>query len=172
MPAFFLKTTLTASQMFNPLSNADAGATGYRIADMPQSRLCTIVLLLMIGGCAGPMGTIHSNPLPPPVTSFDGSYRATIRPARLSSSPQLNTWCETPGQPIITVENGQFTYTVPHPNITNTSLTTAFPAPVAPDGSFYGEIITGSISGRVNGTHLEGKIDGSACIYAFTGDRI
>jgi hypothetical protein len=69
------------------------------------------------------------------------------------------------------VENGQFTYTVPHPNVT-TRLTTTFPATVAPDGSFHGEIITGSISGRVDSTQIEGKIDRSACFYALSGDRI
>ena len=36
-------------------------------------------------------------------------------------------WCETPGQQIIV---GQFTYTVPHPNITTTLMTT-FPATIA-----------------------------------------
>jgi hypothetical protein len=137
---------------------------------MFQSRLCTMVLLLMIGGCAGSIGTIHSGPPPPPpVTSFDGSYRNTIHSIHHLSG-QMDTWCDSPGQPIITVQNGQFTYTVPHPNVT-TSLTTAFPATVAPDGSFYGEIITGSLSGRVDGTHIEGKIDGSACVYTFSGDR-
>jgi hypothetical protein len=128
-----------------------------------------MVVLLMIGGCAGSMGIIHTIPPPPPVTSFDGSYRSTIHAAHLSSV-QLDAWCDTPGQPIITVENGQFTYTVPHPNVSIT-LTTAFPATIAQDGSFYGEIITGSISGRIDGAHMEGKIDGSACIYDFTGDR-
>jgi hypothetical protein len=131
-----------------------------------------VLLLLLIDGCAGSMGTIHSDPPPPPpVTAFDGSYRSMIRPARLHSEPQLDVWCETPGQPIITVENGHFTYTVPHPNVT-TSITASLSATIAPDGSFYGEIITGTISGRIDGTHMEGRIDGSACVYAFTGDRI
>jgi hypothetical protein len=121
---------------------------------MFQSRLCTMVLLLMIGGCAGSMGTIHTVPPPPPVTSFDCSYRSTIHSARLSSAPQLlDTWCQTPGQPIITVENGQFTYTVRHPNISVT-LDLTFPATMTQDGSFYGEIITGSISGRIDGTRI------------------
>jgi hypothetical protein len=128
-------------------------------------------LLLMIGGCAGSMGTIHSDPPPPPpVTSFDGSYRSTIRTIHTFAG-QTNPWCDSPGQPIITVENGQFTYTVPHPNVT-VGLDLRFPATIAQGGSFYGVIITGTISGRVNGTHMEGKIDGSACVYAFTGDRI
>jgi hypothetical protein len=137
---------------------------------MFQIRLCMVVPLLMISGCAGSLGTIHSNPPPPPVTSFDGSYRSTIQ----NTHPfvgQMNTWCDTPGQPLITVESGQFTYTLPHPNV-SVNLDLAFPATIAQDGSFYGENITGSISGRVDGTHMEGRIDGSACIYVFTGVRI
>ncbi|HEY2616375.1 MAG TPA: hypothetical protein VGI78_03455 [Acetobacteraceae bacterium] len=129
-----------------------------------------MIVLLMIGGCAGSLGTIHNNPSPPPVTSFDGSYRSTIRSTRPFAG-QMNTWCDSPGQPIITVENGQFTYTVPHPNL-SVGLVTAFPATIAQDGSFHGEITTGTISGRIDGTHMDGRIDGSACIYAFTGDRI
>ena len=129
-----------------------------------------MVLLLLIGGCAGPMGTIHSNPPPLPVTSFDGSYRSTIQNSHPFAG-QMVTWCDTPGQPIITVENGQFTYTLPHPNV-SVNLDLAFPATIAQDGSFYGEIVTGSISGRIDGAHMAGKIDGSACIYNFTGDRI
>jgi hypothetical protein len=47
---------------------------------MFQSRLCPMVLLLMIGGCAAPMGTIHSDTPPPAaVTGFDRTYRGTIR---------------------------------------------------------------------------------------------
>jgi hypothetical protein len=137
---------------------------------MLQVRLGMTVLLLMIGGCAGSLGTIHSNPPPPPVTTFDGSYRSTIHAIRPFAG-QMNTWCDSPGQPIITVENGQFTYTVPHPNL-SVGLVTAFPATIAGDGSFHGEITTGTISGRIDGTHMDGKIDGSACIYAFVGDRI
>jgi hypothetical protein len=97
-----------------------------------------MIVLLMIGGCAGSLGTIHNNPSPPPVTSFDGSYRSTIRSTRPFAG-QMNTWCDSPGQPIITVENGQFTYTVPHPNL-SVGLVTAFPATIAQDGSFHGEI--------------------------------
>jgi hypothetical protein len=146
------------------------GATRYRIAHMSRSRLCTMVVLLVIGGCAGPMGTIHSNPPLPPVTSFDGSYRSTIKTTHPFVG-QVNTWCDTPGQPIITVRDGQFAYTLPHPNV-SVNLDLTFAATIAQDGSFYGENVTGSISGRVDGTHMEGKIDGSGCVYAFTGNRI
>jgi hypothetical protein len=27
------------------------------------------------------------------------------------------SWCQTPGQPIITVTNGQFIYVMPHPDL-------------------------------------------------------
>ena len=137
---------------------------------MLQVRLGMTVLLLMIGGCAGSLGTIHSNPPPPPVTTFDGSYRSTIHAIRPFAG-QMNTWCDSPGQPIITVENGQFTYAVPHPNLPS-GLARAYSATFAQDGSFNGDAVIGSFSGRVDGTHIEGKIDGSACAYAFTGDRI
>ena len=147
-------------------------ATRYRIADMSQSRLCTMVLLLMIGGCAGSMGTIHSNPPPRrPSPRSTAHTAARFKSARLSSHPSLilgvrrranrsSRWrtgssptrCRTPTSPSV--------------------WTLTFPATIAQDGSFYGEITIGTISGRVDGTHMEGKIDGSACVYDFTGDRI
>jgi hypothetical protein len=44
---------------------------------------------------------------------------------------------------------------------------------MAEDGSFFtGEIIAGTISGQVQGTRIEGRIDGSACLYAFAGNRM
>ena len=72
---------------------------------------------------------------------------------------------------MITVANGQFTYAVPHPNVPG-NATPVFPATLAADGSFYGEIVAGSMSGSVSGAHIQGKIDGSACLYEFSGDRV
>jgi hypothetical protein len=144
-------------------------ATRYGIADMPHVRLYSMVLVLMADGCAGPV------PVQP--ASFDGSYRSTIR---ITSSSEVipYSWCETPGQPIITVANQQFSYTVPHPNIPGKPPFT-YTATIAPDGTFVGEGSDGSgrwrrlrISGQIRGTHMEGSIDGEACIYAFAGDRM
>jgi hypothetical protein len=142
-----------------------------RFADMPQVGLYPMVVMLMIAGCAGPMGTIHGNlPAAPTVSAFDGTYRSTIRVANAAGAAKENAWCETPGQPIIMVANGQFSYAVPHPNIPG-NPTPSFLATFAQDGSFSGQVVEGTISGRVDGTHMEGNISATACIYAFTGDR-
>ena len=62
---------------------------------MSQVRLYPLSLMLIIGGCAGPMGQIRSDtPAPPPVTSFDGTYRTTIRVANSFGVAQTTAWCE------------------------------------------------------------------------------
>jgi hypothetical protein len=130
------------------------------------------ILAFIVGGCAGPMMTLRSDPPPlPPVTAFDGTYRDAIRMVGSFGAAQNTSWCDTPGQPIITVANGQFTYSVPHPDVPG-EATPTFPATMAADGSFAGQIVVGSISGQVRGTHMEGRIDGSACLYQFTADRM
>ena len=136
---------------------------------MPLVRLCSMVAILLIVGCAGPMGTIHTDTVPTPVvTAFDGTYRSTIR---VTKEFGQTSWCDTPGQPVITVANGQFDYAVPHPNVPS-NYTPSYPATFAPDGTFFGQLVGGTISGQVRDTHMEGSIDGSACVYAFTGERM
>jgi hypothetical protein len=126
-----------------------------------------MVLLLMITGCAGPMGTMHTDPPPAFVTSFDGSYRDTIH---ITSTIMDPSWCQTPGQPVITVANGQFSYAAPQSNVAN-SPTPVFQAVMAQDGSFQGQTNSGIATGLVSGTHMEGRLDGAVCIYAFSADR-
>jgi len=127
---------------------------------------------LLLGGCAGPMGPVRpASPPPQPVTTFDGSYRTTIKSESSFGSPQENAWCDTPGQPVIAVSNGQFTYSVPHPNVPG-EPTPVYLVNMAQDGSFYGETINGSVSGQVRGSSIRARIDGSACIYTITGTRI
>jgi hypothetical protein len=138
---------------------------------MSQARLFPVVLILMISGCAGSMGTIHADPATAPVTSFDGSYRSTLGIKSAAEEVKGSSWCVSPGQPIVTVANGRFSYTVPHPNVPGNPAPT-FQAIVVQNGSFAGQGNDGTISGRITGTHMEGSIDGSACIYAFTGDRM
>lgn len=142
-----------------------------RVAVMPQVRLCTMVLVLVTAGCAGSMGTMHPDTTVAPVTTFDGSYRTTIRVTSTAGVAKGTNWCETSGQPIITVANGQFSYTVPHPNVPGNPSPT-FLATMATDGTFIGQGNDGTILGQVNGTHIDGSIDGSGCGYDFTGGRM
>lgn len=138
---------------------------------MHRIRLCPMVLMLLVAGCAGSMGTIHADPAPSSVTAFDGSYRSTIRLTGTADVAKGTNWCDTPGQPIITVSNGLLSYTVPHPNVSD-EMTPTFEATIAEDGTFSGQVVGGTMSGTVSGTHMEGRIDGQACLYAFSADRI
>jgi hypothetical protein len=131
-------------------------------------RLSPLVVVLTIAGCAGPMGTMRTDPAPMPVATFDGSYRSTIR---VTSANVVPLWCNTPGQEIITVTNDQFTYLVPHIDVTG-SPPAMFPAVMAQDGSFKGATNDGIITGQIDGTHMEGRLDGELCTYAFTADRM
>jgi hypothetical protein len=133
---------------------------------------CTVSLLLMVAACAGPMGTINPGPVAaPPSTAFDGSYRSSIRITGGSASAQGQGWCQTPGQPMITVRDGEFSYALPHPGVPG-GPTPVFQAAMAPDGSFSGQGVGGSLSGRVTGSRIEGRIDGQGCIYQFSGYRV
>jgi len=134
--------------------------------------LCALVLALTVAGCAGPMGTIHPlPPPPPPVTAFDGSYRSTLLSNTPAQAGQVFSWCQSPGQAVITVDKGVFTYAVSHPNVPG-NPTPVFQATVAPDGSFAGQAISGSVTGQITGPRLEGKLDGMGCVYSLTGNRI
>ena|SRR5579883_2120320 len=139
---------------------------------MQQFRLFPVALLLLAGGCAGPLGPVISPPpSPPPVTAYDGSYRNTLQVQGSFGSTYISAWCLTPGQPVITVHNGEVVYAVPHPGIIG-NPTAVYSAVVAADGSFYGALIPGIMSGQVQGNRILGKIDGAACLYTFSGNKV
>jgi hypothetical protein len=118
------------------------------------------------------MGTIHPGPVaPPPPVAFDGSYRSTIRVTGGAAAAQGQNWCQTPGQSVLTVTKGEFSYPVAHPNAPGRP-TPVYQATMAGDGSFAGQGVGGSVSGRVNGSRIEGRIDGQGCIYQFSGYRL
>jgi hypothetical protein len=94
----------------------------------------------------------------------------TLRMTGSTGAARTSNWCDSPGQPTVTVANGQFTFAVPHPNVPG-NATPQYSATFAADGSFSGEITAGSISGSVTGTHMQGQIQGTGCLYEFTGDR-
>jgi hypothetical protein len=136
-----------------------------------RRHLVSVALAIIFGGCAGSMGPIRSDPPPPPpITSFDGSYRTSIQSIDTPAT-QNTIWCNTPGQEVVTVVNGEFRFAVQHPDVPG-NPTPSLPATFAADGTFFGQVIVGTIYGRVQGSHMEGRIDGSACLYTFTGERI
>ncbi len=142
-------------------------------ADLTWVRLGLLVpIVATVAACAGSMGTMRGHSAgPAPVTAFDGSYRNTIAVIATTRNGADAPACQTPGQPIITVASGRFTYAVPHPMIRG-NPTPIFQATVAQDGSFAGQVNDGSLQGHIQGNHLEGDIAGLACRYAITGNRM
>ncbi len=137
-----------------------------------SSRRRCLALALAITGCAGPMGTIHAvPPPPPPVTAFDGSYRSVLRTTTPAAEGQVFTWCDSQGQAVITVDQGRFTYAVPHPNVPG-NPTPVFQATMAADGTFSGDVISGSLTGHIAGARLDGAISGAGCTYTLSASKI
>jgi hypothetical protein len=130
------------------------------------------VAMLAVAGCtATPATQLNSTASPGPAiaTSWDGTYRGAVQIIGLGSGVQQQ-WCETDPQIVFQVTNSAFSYAMPHPNAPN-NPTPVYSATIAPDGSFRSSLPTGTMTGRVNGTHISGKIDGSVCVYSFALDR-
>lgn len=145
---------------------------------MIRTKACAIILLPMIAGlftmagCAGPMGPLRAPAKQAaPVTTYDGTYRTTLRSTNSTRAALGSSWCDAPPEVVATVAAGDLTYSVPHPNVPG-NPTPAFEATFAADGSFAGQVNDGTLSGRVTGSQIEGRIDGAACSYAFTGQRV
>ncbi len=138
---------------------------------MPRVKLFSMAVLLMIAGCAGPMGPVRSSSTAASVNAYDGSYQVSIGVTAMAAEAKGTNWCDTPGQPVLTVANGQFNYSLEHPNVPG-NMTTSFAATMAQDGSFSGQSMDGSIKGQVSGSHIDGSINGQGCVYAFSGDRM
>ena len=84
---------------------------------MPLIRLYPVVLALLIASCGRPAAITQSQTETPPTTAFDGSYQSAIRVIHEAEMVEGYSWCQTPGQPIITVTNGQFIYVMPHADL-------------------------------------------------------
>lgn len=153
------------------MSMHSSRATGYGVPGLRRLRLPALLLAVGVAGCAGPMAPARVPPTPvAPVTAFDGTYRGKINLSRTANGTEVTSWCQSPGQPAITVADGQFTYAVPHPNVPGNPKPT-FLATMKDDGSFFGQANNGTISGQVSGSHMQGQIDGEGCVYTFAADK-
>jgi hypothetical protein len=139
---------------------------------MRQLSPFAVALAIAVAGCAAPAGKPTTAIATAPVanTRFDGTYQTAIKITGMASSVKGTSWCDTPGQPVVTISSGQFTYAAPHPNVPG-NPTIPIPATVAADGSFAGQVTAGMISGQINGSTISGVINGAECIYAISGQK-
>ncbi len=117
-----------------------------------------------------------SQPAPPVLppaanlSAWDGTYRGTIQLTHMGSGIQ-KSWCETDPVMEVHVSGGTFSYAQPHP-ATPGNWTPVYAAVVRPDGSVSAQLASGSMTGRVIGAQMAGTIDGAACVYGFTLNRV
>ena len=97
-----------------------------------------------------------------------GPWAQLVRLFRLTAATVAEEadWCQTPSQSIVTVANGQLNVAVPHPNLRG-NPSPNYRATMTQDGSFSDQSASGSLSGRVSETDIDGRIDGAGCLYAF-----
>jgi hypothetical protein len=110
------------------------------------------------------------------LVSFDGTYQGTIQLTASAAKGSNRSWCDTPPEITLVVQNGAFAYTLAHPNVpqgNGFSTSPTFIVNVAADGSFDSTSPNGQaqITGRITGQQLSGQISGTACGYAFTARR-
>jgi hypothetical protein len=138
--------------------------------------LANLILITAMTGCA--------TSAPPPAApkpavapvSFDGIYQGTILVTTSAAKGAQSNWCDTPPAISLSLQNGAFSYILAHPNVpqdSSYSLSPTFTVSVAPDGSFDSTSQNGEAEmiGGITGSHMEGKINGTGCAYAFTADR-
>jgi hypothetical protein len=140
------------------------------------ARLGSIVIISAIGGCvtSGPPPVSATPPASP--VAFDGNYRGSIQLTSSGLSGSQSNWCDTPPAISLSLQQGAFNYILVHPNVpqdSNYSLSPTFAVAVAPDGSFTATSQNGEaqMTGQITGSHLTGRIAGTACGYAFAADK-
>jgi hypothetical protein len=138
------------------------------------ARLAGAILVAAAAGCTSSGPSPAPSPPVTPSTSFDGTYRGMIR--LTSSSAGAGNWCDTPPAISFTLANNTFNYVLAHPNVPqdpNYSMSPSFTVTVAGDGSFDATSRNGEAEmvGRITGSQIAGRINGTACAYTFTADR-
>jgi hypothetical protein len=103
--------------------------------------------------------------------SFDGVYKGQIRITDMASEARGQKWCDTNPRWVVMVKGNAFHYTLAHPYAPQGDR--EFDVAIAPGGTFSSETVNGeaTMTGRINGSHMEGAIHGLGCGYAFAADR-
>ena len=124
------------------------------------------ILCQLLSACAR-----EPPPLPLlPTNAFDGRYVGTVSISSTTAAVPRD-YCSTDSRLVLQVRNNTFSYQMPHPNVPG-NPTPSYTGFIYPDGRLQGQSgVTGIMSGRVTGPHMEGVIQGSGCDYAFTADR-
>jgi hypothetical protein len=134
---------------------------------------------LLVAAATGCTSSAPSSAPSSPVTSsrsFDGNYRGTIRLTSSSVRGDQGNWCDTPPAISFTLSNNTFNYVLVHPNVPQDpkySMSPSFTVKVADDGSFdtRSDNEDAQIVGQIEGSQITGKINGTACGYAFVANR-
>jgi hypothetical protein len=108
--------------------------------------------------------------------AFDGTYRGTIQLTASAAIGANRSWCDTPADMTLVVQNGAFAYTLAHPNVPQSqglSRSLTFIANVEPDGSFESTTPNGQaqMTGRIAGQRVTGRISGTGCGYEFAAQK-
>jgi hypothetical protein len=129
----------------------------------------TGVMLLLAGCTPEPKAPATATVDAKPSMSWDGMYRGSIQVTGLGSGIEAS-WCETDPQMLVRVSSAAFSYAMPHPNAPG-NPTPVYSGNVASDGTFTANLGSGTMAGRITGDRMEGKIDGSVCVYSFAMTR-
>jgi len=140
----------------------------FRGHDTRLDMLIALLAATTVVGCT-PAQSPPSSAVAPSAVSWDGTYRGSVQITGIGSGT-LRSWCETDPQIVFQVSHNAFSYAQPHPNAPN-NPTPVYAATIAPDGTFNTTLASGTMRGRVTGTHMSGEIDGSVCVYSFALDR-
>jgi hypothetical protein len=139
------------------------------------AEISCVILSIAISGCVKANQPPPAPPAPPPSVSFDGTYTGTIQltSSSVSGNPAEANWCDTPPQISLSVHNNTFSYHLAHPNVPQ-GMSLNLNATVGPDGTINGSDVNGAAQmvGLIAASQMSGRINGSACSYAFTARRI